>query len=73
MAAFESLFTFLDNNLGAAVYFPFLLLGVGIFFTLYLGFPQIRFFKYAWSVLRGKHTNPDAPGDTSHFQLFRIK
>jgi AGCS family alanine or glycine:cation symporter len=68
MAAFESLFTFLDNNLGAAVYFPFLLLGVGIFFTFYLGFPQIRFFRYAWSVLRGKHTSSDAPGDTSHFQ-----
>ncbi len=68
MAAFESLFIFLDEFLGSAAYFPFLLLGVGVFFTLYLGFPQIRFFRHAWGVLRGKHTDSDAPGDTNHFQ-----
>jgi len=68
MAAFESLLTFLDDYLGSAAYFPFLLLGVGLFFTLYLGFPQIRFFKHAWGVLVGKHTPSGAPGDTSHFQ-----
>lgn len=68
MQAFESFITFLDGYLGSAVYFPFLLLGVGVFFTLYLGFPQIRYFKHAWGVLRGKHTGSDEPGDTSHFQ-----
>jgi AGCS family alanine or glycine:cation symporter len=68
MAIFESLVAFLDAWLGSAVYFPFLLLGVGVFFTFYLGFPQIRFFKHAWDVLRGKHTPGEAPGDTSHFQ-----
>jgi AGCS family alanine or glycine:cation symporter len=68
MVALESLFTFLDDYLGSAAYFPFLLLGVGVFFTLYLGFPQIRFFGHAWGVLRGKHTDPNAPGDTNHFQ-----
>ncbi|MGE0622591.1 MAG: alanine/glycine:cation symporter family protein [Pseudomonadales bacterium] len=68
MQAFESLFTLLDGYLGSAVYFPFLLLGVGVFFTLYLGFPQIRYFRHAWGVLRGKHTPGDPPGDTSHFQ-----
>ena len=68
MALFESFFTFLDEYLGSAAYFPFLLLGVGVFFTLYLGFPQIRFFRHAWSVLRGKHTDAGSPGDTSHFQ-----
>ncbi|MDP6377517.1 MAG: sodium:alanine symporter family protein [Pseudomonadales bacterium] len=64
----ETLFGFLDELLGSAVYFPFLLLAVGLFFTLYLGFPQIRFFRHAWDVLRGKETPGDAPGDTSHFQ-----
>ena len=59
MAVFESLITFLDGYLGSAIYFPFLLLGVGVFFTFYLGFPQIRFFRYAWGVLRGKHTEAD--------------
>ena len=54
--------------LGGAVYFPFLILGVGLFFTLYLGFPQIRFFRHAWSVLWGRHSNEDDPGDTTHFQ-----
>ncbi len=68
MAAFESLITFLDGWLGSAVYFPYLLLGVGLFFTIYLGFPQVRFFKHAWAVLRGKHTPGLPPGDTSHFQ-----
>lgn len=68
MALFESLIEFLDGYLGSAVYFPFLLLGVGVFFTFYLGFPQIRFFRYAWGVLLGKHTAADSPGDTSHFQ-----
>ena len=68
MQVFESLIEFLDGYLGSAIYFPFLLLGVGLFFTLYLGFPQIRYFKHAWSVLRGKHNKPDDPGDTTHFQ-----
>jgi AGCS family alanine or glycine:cation symporter len=68
MQAFESFIEFLDGYLGSAAYFPFLLLGVGVFFTLYLGFPQIRYFRHAWGVLRGKHTDSDAPGDTSHFQ-----
>lgn len=68
MQAFESLITLLDGYLGSAFYFPFLLLGVGVFFTLYLGFPQIRYFRHAWGVLRGKHTPGDPPGDTNHFQ-----
>lgn len=61
-------FSFLDGFLGSAFYFPYLLLGVGLFFTLYLGFPQIRFFGHAWRVVRGKHSRPGDPGDTTHFQ-----
>jgi len=68
MGAFENAIEFLDSWLGSAVYFPYLLLGVGLFFTLYLKFPQIRFFPHAWQVLRGRYTKSDAPGDTSHFQ-----
>ena len=64
----EATIHFLDGLLGGAFYFPFLLLGVGLFFTLYLGFPQIRYFRHAWSVLAGKHAKAGAPGDTSHFQ-----
>ena len=54
--------------MGSAVYFPWVLLLVGLFFTVYLGFPQIRYFKRAWGILSGRHTRPDAEGDTSHFQ-----
>ena len=68
MQALEQTMNFLDGILGSAFYFPFVLLGVGVFFTLYLGFPQIRFFKHAWSVLRGKHSHADDPGDTTHLQ-----
>ncbi|MEQ8783449.1 MAG: sodium:alanine symporter family protein [Roseibium album] len=68
MDSIESLFVFVDSLLGSAVWFPFLLLGVGLFFTLYLGFPQIRFFPHAWRVVRGKYAKEGDPGDTSHFQ-----
>jgi len=58
----------MDSLLGSAQYFPFLLLGTGIFFTFYLKFPQIRFFGHAWRVVRGKYDKPDADGDATHFQ-----
>ena len=68
MAAFENALRALDGYLGAAFYFPYVLLGVGLFFTIYLGFPQVRYFKRAWGILFGRHTRKDADGDTSHFQ-----
>jgi len=58
----------LDGNLGGAWWFPYVLLGVGAFFTIYLKFPQIRFFKHAWLVVTGKFDKADEPGDTSHFR-----
>lgn len=67
----ESLFnilTALDGMLGGAKWFPFVLLGVGLFFTIYLKFPQIRFFKHAWLVVTGKYDHSNDPGDTTHFR-----
>ena len=61
-------FNLLDSYLGGARWFPFALLGVGAFFTIYLKFPQIRFFKHAWKVVMGKFDKGDEPGDTTHFQ-----
>ncbi|WP_018693648.1 alanine/glycine:cation symporter family protein [Algicola sagamiensis] len=58
----------IDSFLGSAFWFPYVLLGVGIFFTLYLKFPQIRYFRHAWRVVTGKYTSKDAEGDTTHFQ-----
>ena len=68
MSAITDFFSLLDSVLGGAAYFPIALLGIGLLFTIYLGFPQIRFFKHAWSVLFGRHTDNSDPGDTSHFQ-----
>jgi len=59
---------FLDGFLGSAAWFPYLLLSVGIFYTLYLGFPQIRYFKHAINVTRGKFDKDGARGDATHFQ-----
>ncbi len=68
MDAINAFLLSIDGFLGSAPWFPFALLGVGLFFTLYLGFPQIRYFKHAWAVVSGKKHDDDAPGDTSHFQ-----
>ena len=68
MSALTAVLEFFDGLLGSAAYFPILLLGVGVFFTLYLGFPQLRFFRHAWAVLVGRFSKSEDPGDTSHFQ-----
>lgn len=68
IAALTQVLNFLDSLMGSAQYFPFLLLGTGIFFTVYLKFPQIRFFNQAWRIVRGKYDKPGMDGDASHFQ-----
>ncbi len=68
MAAVTDGLSLLDSLLGSAQYFPFLLLGTGVFFTLYLKFPQLRFFSHALRVVRGKYDKDGAPGDATHFQ-----
>ncbi|GHB75417.1 amino acid transporter [Psychrosphaera saromensis] len=68
MNALNDLLVFLDGLLGSSWWFPYVLLGVGVFFTIYLKFPQIRYFKHAWLVVTGKYDKKGAEGDTSHFQ-----
>ena len=58
----------IDGYIGGSSWFVFALLGSGIFFTLYLGFPQLRYFGHAIAVVRGKFDKDGAKGDTSHFQ-----
>lgn len=58
----------IDGYIGGSSWFVYLLLGTGLFFTLYLGFPQIRYFRQAWRIVAGKFDHPEAQGDTSHFQ-----
>ena len=68
MDAVNDFLIYIDGFLGSAIWFPTFLLATGIFFTLYLGFPQIRYFKHAIGVTTGKFDKEGAKGDTSHFQ-----
>lgn len=56
---------YIGSNSG---WFPFVLLGTGIFFTIYLKFPQLRFFKHATKIVTGKYEKDSFKGDTTHFQ-----
>ena len=47
---------------------PAFLIGSGIFFTFYLGFPQIKYFKHGWRILSGKYVKEDTKGETTPFQ-----
>ncbi|MBI9034998.1 MAG: alanine:cation symporter family protein [Bacteroidales bacterium] len=39
-----------------------------VFFTIYMGFVNIRAFKHAIDLIRGRFDNPDHKGEVSHFQ-----
>lgn len=58
----------LDAYLSNHPLFIALLLGTGLFFTFYLRFPQIRLFRRAVRVVRGKDGDNYAVGDATHFQ-----
>ena len=50
---------------------PFLavaLLGTGLYVTLRLAFIQLRGFRHAVAITRGKYDNPEDAGDLNHFQ-----
>ena len=68
MDAVNDFLIYIDGFLGSAIWFPTFLLATGIFFTVYLGFPQIRYFRHAIGVTTGKFDKEGAKGDTSHFQ-----
>lgn len=59
---------FLNDYLGGHQWFVFFLLGTGIFFTIYLGLPQFRYFRHAIRIVKGKYDRAEDVGDTSHFQ-----
>lgn len=67
MQQLNELFIIIDGYIGSHAWFAFTLLGVGLFFTFYLGFPQIRYFRHAINAVRGKYDKSSDTGDTSHF------
>lgn len=46
----------------------FLLVGGGIYFTLYSRFLPFKYLGHAINVLRGKYDDPDDPGDINHYE-----
>ena len=45
-----------------------LMMGGGIFFTVYSRFTPFRFFRHGIKILLGQYDNPRDPGDLTHFQ-----
>ncbi len=68
MDTFTGILEFLTYWLVDQYWFPAFLIGTGIFFTIYLGFPQLKYFKHGWRILTGKYVKEDTEGDTTPFQ-----
>lgn len=45
-----------------------LLVGTGLYLTIRLRMVQVRGFKHAINLIRGKYDKPDDPGEVTHFQ-----
>ncbi len=79
-AAVEAAVRPLAAALSAVVFYPLSIFGQEVpwivlwlaiaatFFTLYLGFINLRGFGLALRLVRGDYHNPEAPGEISHFQ-----
>mgnify|MGYP001166620995 FL=1 len=68
METFTFILEFLTYWLVDQYWFPAFLIGSGIFFTVYLGFPQIKYFTHGWRILSGKYVKEDTEGETTPFQ-----
>ena len=68
MQELNEILSTLDGLIGGSLWFVVLLLGTGLFFTIYLKFPQLRYFSHAIRSVRGKYDRAGDEGDTSHFQ-----
>lgn len=68
MNKLNDILSLIDSYIGGSQWFVFLLLGTGIFFTIYLKFPQFRYLKHSLRIVRGKFDKEGDEGDTSHFQ-----
>ena len=66
METLNSYILLVDSYFGSATWFPLLLLSVGIFFTVYLGVPQFKYFLRGWKILFSSGKGNE--GQTSPFQ-----
>ena len=59
------------NSINSIIWHPtvlYIVLGVGVLFTIWSGFGQFRALTHGVAVTRGKYDNPDDPGAINHFQ-----
>lgn len=68
MNAVNDFLALIDSYVGGGTWFVFLLLGTGLFFTIYLKFPQFRYFRHALRIVSGKYDKDTDQGDATHFQ-----
>ena len=68
MQSIIDILAWLDGYISVHPVFIYTLLGTGVFLTVYLGFPQVRFFGKACRTLRGHYDHEHHEGDASHFQ-----
>ena len=66
METLNSYILLIDSYFGSAAWFPLFLLSIGIFFTLYLGVPQFKYFIRGWKILFSSGKNNE--GQTTPFQ-----
>ena len=45
-----------------------LLVGTGVYLTIRMGLPQIRYFGHALALVSGRYDKPEDPGEVTHFQ-----
>jgi AGCS family alanine or glycine:cation symporter len=57
-----------EYPIGSIPFMVLALLGTGIFVTIKLGFPQLRYFWHGIKVTRGVYDNPKDEGDLNHFK-----
>lgn len=68
MRQLNDILNLIDSYIGGSPWFVYLLLGTGLFFTIYLGLPQLRYFRHALRIVRGKFDKDGDEGDATHFQ-----
>ena len=76
VAMFSSFIEKLTHSLDSVLFyevigFPIVVLWLvvgGVFFTLFLGFPNIKLFSHAIKVVSGKYSKDSDPGEITHFQ-----
>ncbi|MFB3057238.1 MAG: alanine/glycine:cation symporter family protein, partial [Ignavibacteriaceae bacterium] len=57
-----------DLPLGLIPLMVIALVGTGVFITIKLGFPQLRYIWHGIKVTMGRYDDPDDPGDLNHFR-----